>query len=370
MRFSVGKAALVAALGHLSAAAPTRGDDLNRCALLEVEEGAVRFSLRADLGLSLTVPAEVGLMNEWAPVAVPVALMHDLARHMPGRDVHLDMGFSGLQMSSGTHAVEVKPVAATADDWDRMRPDFTHAGTPVALNVADLRAALSAVAYASSSEAFQAVMRGVLIEFGPDRVRLVASDGFRLAVADLDASSSEPFTALPQTRLLTPALKALEGAEHCAVSVNDRRLIVRTQSASVSIPLLDGDYPDYNRIIPKVSEKTMTMPAATLAASIARVSVMADRNSNNRIDFLLDPERKSVRLCCEGDYGRGQDEHDMRPGGLLETLSTSFNSKYLLEALGSMKGDVTLDMGLGSRSPVRITSEARGVLAVVVPLRD
>ena len=370
--FSVGKIAFVAALGHLGNVVPSRGIELNRCAVMEVSAGKLTLTALADLGVSITLPAETGLMGELPPTAVPVALLHDLARNMGGREIEMELGHKGLTLRSGSNVVDVTTVPATPEDLEGMRPNFTHGPTPIALNVADLKAALDATKYASSNEAFQAVMRGILIEFSPERVRFVASDGYRLATADLEVSSASTFTALPITRLLVPALKVLEGQEHCAVSVRDGWLIARTASASVSIPLLDGEYPDYTRIIPAVTGKTVKVNAATLAASINRVSVMSDKNDNNRIDFEAVPREGgygTLRLTAEGDYGRGVDVMDMKPGSELEHMTTGFNAKYLLEALAACKGDVTLDFSGGPRSPVRLTSEAQGVLAVMVPLR-
>ena len=367
---TVDKLAFVNALGHIKDNARGPSLSLSGCVLLELEAGYLRLSSMrtGELDLSLTLPADTGLMGETPAVAVPVATLHELARNMPSGRVELTITPSRLDLRGGSNEVHLSPVSLDDVDLPGLHADYSHGTEPFTLNITDLKAALDAVKYAVSSENFQAVMRGVHMEFGPDGVRLVGSDGYRLAVADLQAAAPHKMSALPLARLIVSAVKVMQG-EHCAVSVKDDRLIFRTASASIRVPLLDGDYADYKRVLPAVSGHTCTLPAASLSAAVSRASIMSDKNANNRIEFLLDPEDKFLRLCAEGDYGRVDETLEMKPGNELEARSLGFNARYLLEALAGCTGVVTLDLGARSGMPIRVTSGTAGVVAVVVPLR-
>ncbi|WP_288480594.1 DNA polymerase III subunit beta, partial [uncultured Deinococcus sp.] len=147
----------------------------------------------------------------------------------------------------------------------------------------------------------------------------------------------------------------------------DGQLSVTTSRIRMNLKLLDGEFPDYDRVIPKEIKLKVTLPAAMLKEAVGRVSVLADRNANNRIEFLVSDGK--LRLAAEGEYGRAQDLLEVVQSGAVPTMSLAFNARHVLDALTPIQGEVELLLS-GPTSPAILQPvDQSGYRSVMVTLR-
>ncbi|MFN3369268.1 MAG: DNA polymerase III subunit beta, partial [Thermus sp.] len=138
----------------------------------------------------------------------------------------------------------------------------------------------------------------------------------------------------------------------------------------MAVRLMEGEFPDYERVIPKEFPLKAAFEVEAFREALRRVSVLSDRQ-NHRVDLLFEEGR--ALLSAEGDYGKGQEVVPVRLEGT--PLAVAYNARYLLEALSPLSGQAVLLLsGPASPSLVRpgeaSPAEAgEGYQAVVAPLR-
>lgn len=236
-----------------------------------------------------------------------------------------------------------------------------------------LRQALSVVAYATSTESYRGVFRGIQLELHPEgKGRAVASDGYRLAMADFPLGAQgleQRLNGVLPKGAAKDALKLLSVLEGDQVVLFLERGVLHITDvlgqAQVSLFLMEGSYPDYTRVIPRTVAAGFVVEAKVLREAIGRLLAVAP-TENFRGDFSLWPE--GLRLRTEGDYGQAEEFVEVEARG---ELSFSFNLRYLLEALEPIEDQVDVSLS-GKEAPtlVRPVSPS-GVAysAVVVPLK-
>jgi DNA polymerase-3 subunit beta len=225
------------------------------------------------------------------------------------------------------------------------------------------------VRYAASREDWRAVFRGVQLEFSDQGFRAVASDGYRLALFDLERP--QPFTkkAVVPARSVDELMRALKGAEgevDLAIGISTMTMAARREEGVVrmAVRLMEGEFPDYERVIPKEFALTAAFDVGPFRDALKRVSVLADKQ-NHRVDLFLEEGR--ALLSAEGDYGKGQEEVAVSLEGAPMTLA--YDARYLLDALSRVEGRAVMRFS-GQFEPTLIEpADGGGYRAVVVPLR-
>lgn len=366
MSIAVSKRALSAALGHVThltgarlSPGTTRGS-----VLVESAPDGLTLTVRGDVNAELTVPADVPFHLEPARLVLPAELLSVHVRNAPGEVIHLEFLRHALDITSGSSRVEVH-TSPSAPEPDAFAVTFPSEGLLLALSVPDLTLAANAVLYAASHEAFQAVFRGILFEGRESGLRLVASDGYRVATADLPTPPPQPFKAIIHAAHVRELLRLLGGRDTASLQFDGTHLTVRAGGITVSLPYMDGEFPAYERVIPAVTGG-FAVPAQALRESVNRVAIMSDKNANNRLELTLAEGR--LVLTAHGDYGTGQDVLEVTDRHGDPPAQLAVNARFLQEALAPATG--TLRVGLsGSTKPFVLTSDAPGVQGILVTLR-
>src|SRR2546427_12168233 len=191
------------------------------------------------------------------------------------------------------------------------------------------------VAVAASTEESRPILNGVLWELRPDRMRMVATNGHRLAKMDVPASGGStadlivPPKALEQIRRLYAPEVDLE------VAKSDNHIGFRAGGTLVFSRLIEGPYPNYEQVIPRENDKHATIDKLAMTAALRRMSIVAsDQTHRIRLAFTGGTGRFSGQTP---DLGEAQDELPVTYEG--EPLEIGFNAMYLLEILKYMPTD-------------------------------
>jgi DNA polymerase III subunit beta len=235
----------------------------------------------------------------------------------------------------------------------------------------DLQKLISHTSFAVSTEESRPILNGVLWELKPETMRMVATNGHRLAKMEVAIRSSGapaadlivPPKALEQIRRLFPADEDLE------IARGDNHLGFRSPFTAVYTRLIEGPYPNYDQVIPKDNDRVAVADKQALTSALKRMSVIAsDQTHRIRLSFNAGMLRFSVQTP---DLGEATDELPVRFTG--DQLDIGFNASYLLEILRYIP---TEEVKMTFKAPERAaTVEPEGwndpasYLCLVMPLR-
>jgi DNA polymerase-3 subunit beta len=334
--------------------------------LVETTERGIRLSgTDLDIAVSTEVAADV---ESQGAITIPAKKLSEIARELPPSPVKVaTTGEQRVTLECGRS--KFKLLGLPRDEF----PSFPAVKFNESWRIksGDLQKLISHTSFAVSTEESRPILNGVLWELRPDKMRMVATNGHRLAKMEVPVTSSGapsgdlivPPKALEQIRRLFPAEEELE------IARGDNHLGFRSPFTSVFTRLIEGPYPNYEQVIPKDNEKVAIADKSALASALKRMSIVAsDQTHRIRMSFNAGMLKFSVQTP---DLGEAQDELPIRYTG--DQLDIGFNATYLLEILRYMP---TEEVKLTFKAPERAaTLEPEGwndsakYLCLVMPLR-
>lgn len=361
MNINVTKKTLSGALDLLARVIPARSANpaLTGVLIETSERGLTLTGTNLEVDLSLDIPAEVGFGNG-ERLLLPAHLFHGAVKRAAGALIELQI--DGLQVVMRSGGGTNKFQALTAENYALLA--FATGGTP--LSPQDFHRALTRVMYASGEEGYQAVFRGVKITLDKTGGRAVCSDGYRVATCTFPAPDDAAGGMLIPARSLAPLLPLFEAASELHVRSGDEILHLTTDTARANVRLLYGDYPDWERVVPKNIVMTARVAKTDLVEALQRAALFTDATANNRLELLFADGK--VRVTAENEHGQADEFVNAEIAGTEPALSISMNNKFLLAAANSIDGELELRMS-GSSTPMIITSSTdASAQAIVVAL--
>jgi DNA polymerase-3 subunit beta len=365
MKFTITREHLQEGLVAVAAAVPAKTTlPVLANVLVEAGKHGVRFSATdLDIAVSTTVAAEV---DAEGAATLPAKKLVDIARELPGGPVRVTAaGESRVSIECGR--TRFKLLGLPREEFPSF-PAVTFDGAwKAAAGV--VHKLVGHVAFAASTEESRPILNGVLWELRPDRMRMVATNGHRLAKMDVPASGGStadlivPPKALEQIRRLIPAAGDME------IARSDNHVGFRADGTLVFSRLIEGPYPNYEQVIPRENDRAATIDKGAMAAALRRMSVVAsDQTHRIRLAFSGGALRFSVQTP---DLGEAQDELSVTYEG--EPLEIGFNATYLLEILKFMPTD---EVRFTFKAPERAATiepvgwdDPASYMALVMPLR-
>lgn len=272
-------------------------------------------------------------------LAVDAAGLFQIIRALPEAVVHLTSAEGPrLHIVSGRSTFNLVGVAAA--DYPALPPFSQHAS--VTLAEADLRRLVEQTQFSVASEDVRWGLNGAHLEEvtvqGERRVRFVATDGHRLALAEAPFQGDFGLRGrmLVPRKALGVLRKLLEGeAASVSLDFGDGSLQLRLDRETFWFRLLDGEFPDYKAVIPSSHRHRATLRRSDLASTLRRVGILAsDRSRPVKFAFREDELEVNVRNV---DRGEVRETVPVELDGA--AIEVGFNARYLQEILGVIAGD-------------------------------
>ena len=367
MKFTISREKLQEGLQAVAAAVPAKTTlPVLANLLVETTDRGIRFSATdLDIAVSTEVSADVETPGA---ITIPAKKLSEIARELPPSPVKISAsGEQRVTLECGRS--KFKLLGLPRDEF----PTFPQVrfGDSWRVKSGELQKLISHTAFAVSTEESRPILNGVLWELREERMRMVATNGHRLAKMELpvEASSAPPGDlivppkALEQIRRLFPAEEELE------IARGENHLGFRSPFTSVFTRLVEGPYPNYEQVIPKDNDRYAIADKASLTQALKRMSVIAsDQTHRIKMSFNTGMLKFSVTTP---DLGEASDELPVNYTG--DQLDIGFNATYLLEILRFMP---TEQVRLTFKAPERAaTIEPEGwddgakYLCLVMPLR-
>jgi len=263
-------------------------------------------------------------------------------------------------------------LAGTAAEEYPTLPEFNPEKTvPVSSPI--LSAMIERTMYAASVDETRYNLNGVYLEVlnETDEIRLVATDGHRLACVDRaiegDISALASGVIIPRKGL--GELKRLvdeDDAEEIELAFANNSGLAKKGDVTLVMRLIEGEFPNYNQVIPKDLTRHLILPTDSLVQAVRRVALLSSERS--RAVKLELSDGQLVITSSNPDLGDAREELDVDYAG--EPLAIGFNAKYLLDAINAIQLKEVRFSFQDELSPSRLTPpDDEKTLAVVMPMR-
>ncbi len=316
----------------------------------------MELSVRADL-----LGAEI---EEPGRSVVPGRLLLDIVRHLPPQKVTLSSGEGGLlKLECGASSYSLHTY--DADDFPRLA-EIDHERTFDVTRKTFLEAA-ERVLRAASRDDSRPVLTGVLVEFADGVLTMAATDSYRMAVrtTPLEKGPPEQLTAIVPARALSDLVRIAGGVEgdDLQIVVEENQVLFGAADVWIGARRIEGQFPEFRRLLPETFEHEVTLPRAEFADVIARVEVLAGRSP---LRLAFQPGELTVSAQTQ-EVGEGRESLPCDFRG--EPLEIGFNPAFLREGVESIPGETVLLKLITPLRPGLLTGGTDDYWYLIMPIR-
>lgn len=370
MKLSIDRAALLRALNHVQSVVERRNTiPILSNVLMKAEDGVLSMTATdMDLEINESVAANVETPGS---ITAPAHTLHDIVRKFPDAvEVVIDLNNEGTQItvSAGrsTFKLSCLPVA-----------DFPALGagdlpTSFAIPAAELRALIDRTRFAMSTEETRYYLNGIYIHEaerdGVAVLRAVATDGHRLARFEMplpEGAKEMPGIIVPRKAIQELRKLSDDAADSIKISLSESKIRFEFDHIVLNSKLIDGKFPDYQRVIPEGNDKVVECDPKMFTSAIDRVSTISDGKSRA---VKIAMEGKTMTISASSAEA-GSAKEQMEVNGDTD-IEIGFNAKYLLDITSQIEGEGCRLTLADAASPTIIQDNSDpSALYVLMPLR-
>lgn len=327
-------------------------------------EGSSLHMAATDLDVSLTASCDAEVKGEGA-IAVQARKFIEIMRASAGDEVMLGLEDDNqLAIEIGRSRFKINGLSA--EDFPNL-PDVSSDGR-LAIPFALLRSMIAKVLFAVSTEESRFQLNGALMKFGDDSLSMIATDGYRLALVEneLEGASDSEGVLVPRKAL--QELQRIEGDGELSFGRGDNHLSFRIGKRELTCRILEGSFPDYERVISKDNDKSVVIDRRRLNDAVQRVALLTgDRARAIRCEFAdggltvsaTNPDLGEAVEGLECEFDGGEVKIGINPDYLSQFLGAVDTEKVQLD----LKDENTQCIG------TPLEGDDRRYLCVIMPMR-
>jgi DNA polymerase-3 subunit beta len=317
-----------------------------------------------DLNVSVSAELAVKVEREGG-LTVGAKPLHDIVSNLPGEDVvfrRAENNWANIRAAK----VEYKLVGMPDRDFPKI-PD--HREVKYAkVDAAGLREMIDKTIFSVSNDETRFHLNGVLFESDGSKARMVSTDGHRLSKVERTLTGGPQLASgviIPK-KGLTEIKRALDGASGaCDMAVAGNHVFLKTGDIALAVKLIESQFPPYEQVIPKSSDKVVVMERSQLLEALKRASLMSSETRGVKMQI-----EKGICHVSSDNPELGEAKEDLEVGYAGPTLQIGFNPRYFTELLGQMTSEqVKIELN-GELDPALIRqADGTDYLGVVMPMR-
>lgn len=369
MKFSAQRESLLSPLQHVVGAverkqtSPILGN-----VLIEAADGYLTITA-SDSEIEMQARVELHIDQPGA-TTVPARKLLEICKHLP-ESARIEFSLNGDKVLFKSGRSRFTLATLPANEFPKVKP--LESPQEINITATDLHRCVKNTAFSMAQQDVRFYLNGMLLEIGADRLSCVATDGHRLAYSqcDTEANPETPVRAIIPRKSVGELLRMLSSSdaeESVTMLVTSQQLQIQVGGVRISTKLIDGRFPDYNRVIPIDGNKELIIDCLSLKQSLARASVLSNE------------KYRGVRIALESglltissnnpDQEEAIDELEVDYQG--EKTEIGFNVTYLLDVLNSLESENAKLKVKDGNSSALITPESSGnndSRYVVMPMR-
>ena len=362
MKFNVTKEKLLEGLQQVQNVVSTRTTlPILSNVLLQADGDEIHLTTTdLDVGVRGSCEAQV---DKAGATTLPARRLFNIVRELPSSEIQFDVdGKNAASIRSGQSFFKI--LGLPEEEFPPL-PKFEDAKV-VTIRQKDLRDSLRKTSYAISTDETRYVLNGVLFSFKDNKLTLVATDGRRLAMAEIELEfpRSHEMDIIIPTKAVTELQRLLGDDGDVKVSIGSGQIAFDLNKTLLVSKLIEGNYPNYRQVIPAETKERVKLERETFLNSLRRVSLLASDKSNS---IKLNFSKNNIDITANTpEVGEAKESVAVQYKG--REFSIAFNPEFLMAPLRNLSEDeVFLDL-IDEMSP-GILKIQTPFLYVLMPMR-
>ncbi len=370
MKLSIDRAALLRALNHMQSVVEKRNTiPILSNVLMKAQDGVLTMTATdMDLEINESVAATV---SKPGATTAPAHTFHDIVRKLPdGSEVEVELNSEGTQITVRAGRSNFKLSCLPVADFPALGAgQFAH---EFSLPASDLRAIIDRTKFAMSTEETRYYLNGIYLheadQGGVKVLRAVATDGHRLARFEMplpEGAAGMPGIIIPRKTIAELRKLSDDAADTIKLNISETKMRFEFDHIVLTSKLIDGKFPDYQRVIPQGNDKIVEVDPKIFRGAIDRVSTISDGKSR-AVKIALAGKTMTISASSV-EAGSGTEQIEVNGD---TTIEIGFNARYLMDIAECIEGEGCRLTLADAASPTIIQDNSdTSALYVLMPLR-
>jgi len=368
MNFTTSKREFFEALQKVIGVVPQKTTiSILTCVLMDLDGDTLNMT-GTDLEISITTSLQVS-GHEKGSAAIPAKILLEIVRELPDVPLHIQDDSSNkiiIKTEKGEYKIATQP----KEDFPKIAVE--EGEFSFIMDAGLLSRMVEKTIFAVSIDELRPALTGINIELYPNEIRLVATDGHRLAKV---AKVNFPVKKDIQKNLIVPTKTMtllMKNAQSSGVKIQfgEDHVVFYLENSVVYSKLINGAFPNYDRVLPKDNDKELRVNRDLLIAALRRVSIFSS-SLTHQVRLILSSHEMTIR---SEDIEFGAEAKEVIPSQFSdEWLQIGYNSNYLMDVLRHVDTEeVVFELKDGNNSAIitpAVTEEGESVLYLLMPIR-
>ena len=363
MKFKIDKAEIINEFQSLAAVAdkkqtlPILSNILIRC-----ETDSIRL-LSTDLEVELDVSLEGASVEQPGETTIPAKKAADIIRELPDGQVSFELNEESSKLtvrsSSGKYNLSTIP-GSDFPDFDVVKSDTTHK-----ISSTKLFELFQKTSFAMANQDWRHYLNGCLFEKTENALNMVATDAHRLAIFKSNLEGEGDFTGIIPRKTVIELMKILPKQDgDIEFYINTNNIVFMSKKFTFKSKLIDGNYPNYNQVVPQGEGSKITFNRKNMLDSLSRVSVLTSEKFKG---VKLKADSGVLDISAHNpDQESAEEKLDI--SGASADFDIAFNVNYLKEVLGTIDEEEISLVSFGSDKSALVESGDSNQVLVLMPL--
>lgn len=319
-----------------------------------------------NVAISCTVEAQVSEVGE---IVVSAKHFAELIRKLPGED-------TTITNQSGSNTIKIESGSADFNLFSMNPNDFPpfpifNGDKAITIDDETIKELIKKTIFACSTDESRPVFTGILVEAENDTVTFVGTNTHRLAIKSkkLSAPVEKPLSMIIPAKVFGEIFRNLTGEapQEVVISLLKNQLMVSINNIIIVSRLINGNFPNYKKVIPPKFATTTTVAMKDLAGAVERVAIFSTEGDYSTIKMSVSEENITI-TSSSPEVGTGKEVIPCSTSG--SDINVAFNAKYILDILKNLEGDKAIISMNSPLNPVCITSaQEEDYTYIVTPVR-
>ncbi len=363
MKFSINQSEFLNALTTVAKGAATKSTlpILSGIYIKAQEESLTLEATDLDLSIRCTASA---LIEEEGETVIPSRLLTDVIKSLPNEAVHLDITDESATIICDTASFSIKVLPY--QDFPGF-PEITPEQT-LTIPFDTFSYMVKKVAHVVSKDESRAVLTGIYIDVHDTALRMVATDSYRLAIADQQLEEEqEPFNAVISGSFLMDVAGMNRQADTVSLALSDNQIVISYGNTTFINRRIEGNYPRYNQLIPDSYTTRATFNTQQLIDATKRTSIMSNKTAAARFDINAASQTTQLSTAAQ-DIGAATETIASKVEG--EDIEIAFNFGYVISGLTSIDSkEVYLELQGPMKPGILKSADDGSYLYLMMPVR-
>ena len=330
--------------------------------LLETGKNVVRCAATdLEVGLEFKIAATV---EKAGGIALPAKKISEIVRELPNAPVKIEVESGVAKITCDRTRFTISGMGT--DDF----PPMPHFPDKPAFEISQsaMKGMIEKTKIAVSTEELRYALNGIYFHSVDNDLRLVATDGRRLSMMKtiIESGIKEKMSIIVPSKAIMELNTILEGEDLIKIAIKNNQVFFQTDNFTLSSRLIDGQFPNYEQVIPSQRERKITFNTARFLQGLRRVSILASEKSN-MVKLTLNDGKVTVAASTP-ELGEAKDEFDVTYKG--DEIQVAYNVRYVIDVLKNIDTeDTVLEFNQPLSPGVFRPADSTDYLNVVMPMK-